>query len=390
MTTLRPKPVYLDNHATTPVDPRVLECMLPYFTTLFGNASSTDHDHGAEAHTAVENARTQVARAIGADAKEIVFTSGATESINLALIGVAEARQSSGKHIVTSAIEHPAVLDTCRHLEARGWEVTYVGVDANGLHDPAQFEAALRPDTVLVSVMHANNEIGVIQPLREIASAASAVGALMHTDATQAVGYLDVDVRALGVDLLSFSSHKIYGPKGVGALFVRRTSPRIRVIRQMHGGGHERGLRSGTLNVAGIVGFGKAAALAKAERVAEAERVRCMRDALLTSFRASLDGVEVNGDMARRLPNNLNIAFADVESRSLLAQVSSEISVSLGSACATGSVTPSHVIQALGFGDERAHGSMRFGFGRFNSNDDVNVAVNAISKAVTRVRELRT
>ena len=388
MTTTPKRPVYLDNHATTPVDPRVLEKMLPFFTDAFGNASSTDHEHGNEAHAAVETARGHVARTIGADAKEIVFTSGATESINLALIGVAESRQADGRHIVTSVIEHPAVLDTCGYLESRGWEVTYLPVDASGLHDPAQFAAVIRSDTVLVSVMAANNEIGVIQPLREIADVAHAAGAWFHTDATQAVSYTRIDVRDLGVDLLSFSSHKVYGPKGVGALFVRRTHPRVRVLRQVHGGGHERGLRSGTLNVAGVVGFGEAAALTVSERTTETARVRALRDALLAGLRDEVDGVMVNGDIECRLPNNLNVAIADVESRSLLPQVSSAISVSLGSACATGSVSPSHVIRALGFGDERAHRSVRFGIGRFNTHDDIGVAVRAIAEATSRVRRL--
>lgn len=389
MTRPATRPIYLDNHATTPVDPRVLAKMLPYFTDVFGNASSTDHEHGAEAHAAVERARGQVARAIGAEAKEIVFTSGATESINLALVGAAEARKTTGRHIVTSVIEHPAVLDTCRHLESRGWEVTYVPVNSNGLHDPGQFAEAVRPDTILVTVMAANNEIGVLQPIREIAAVAHGVGAWFHTDATQAVAYTDMDVRAVRVDLLSFSAHKLYGPKGVGALFTRLDYPRVRLRRQTHGGDHERGIRSGTLNVPGIVGFGAAAELAAANRITESKRVNALRDSLLRQLVEQVSEVEINGDLNQRLPNNLNAAFVGLEARSLLTLVSSDVSLSLGSACATGKVEPSHVIGALGHADERSHASIRFGLGRFNTEEDIAVAVVAILNAVNRLRSLK-
>lgn len=390
MNATRKRPVYLDNHATTPVDPRVLAKMLPFFTEAFGNASSTDHEHGAESHAAVEEARREVARLVGAEAKEIVFTSGATESINLALIGAAEERAANGKHIITSAIEHPAVLDTCRYLETRGWEVTYLPVDANGLHDPGQFEASVREDTVLVSVMAANNEIGVLQPIREIAAIAHDVGAWFHTDATQAVAYAALDVQETGCDLVSFSSHKIYGPKGVGALYLRRSYPRARVVEQMHGGGHEGGFRSGTLNVPGIVGFGEAAALASMVRQTESQQVRAIRDSLLEELRERLGAIEVNGDLQKRLPNNLSFAIPGIEARSILTQVSSVLSASVGSACATASVSPSHVLLALGHGEERAHASIRFGVGRFNSDEDVSLAVGAISEAVRRLRALQT
>jgi cysteine desulfurase len=385
----RPRPVYLDHHATTPVDPRALEKMLPYFTSIFGNASSMDHHHGAEAQAAVEKARGQVARLIGADAKEIVFTSGATESINLALLGAAQQRVDRGKHIITSLIEHPAVLDTCRYLETRGWEITHLPVDPNGLHDPEQFKAALRPDTVLVSVMAANNEIGVIQPIREIAEIAHSAGALFHTDATQAVGYEALDVHQARIDLASFSAHKIYGPKGVGALYVRRSYPRVRIVQQLHGGGHERGLRSGTLNVPGIVGFGEAAAIASSVRSSESQRVRLLRDELLRGLQGLGVGVQVNGDLTRRLPNNLNVAFLAHEARSILALISDEVSVSLGSACASASVHPSHVIVALGDGEARSHSSIRFGLGRFNEHGDVQAAVTAIARAVHQLERLR-
>lgn len=380
------RPVYLDNHATTPMDPRVLEAMLPYFTEAYGNASSTDHEHGAEAQKAVERARGQVASLIGASPAEIVFTSGATESVNLALIGAAIARQEIGRHIVTSVIEHPAVLDSCRHLETMGWEVTYVPVAANGLHEPGQFESVVRPDTVLVSVMAANNEIGVLQPIREIAAVVHGVGAWFHTDATQAVAYTDVDIRDIGADLLSFSSHKIYGPKGVGALFIRRSYPRVRIAKQTFGGGHERGVRSGTLNVPAIVGFGVAASAVAATRHGEAKRLKNLRDSLLKCLESEIGGVEVNGDLQTRLANNLNVAFAGLDARSIISMTRQEISVSLGSACATGTVAPSHVIMALGYGEDRAHSSVRFGFGRFNDQHDVVTAVDSLKRAVSRLR----
>jgi cysteine desulfurase len=381
------RPVYLDYHATTPVDERVLQAMLPYFTEHFGNATS-DHRYGAEAHEAVERARSQVAATLGADPTEIVFTSGATESINLALIGAAEASEARGGHIVTSAIEHPAVLDTCRHLESRGWEVTFLPVDDDGLHSAAQVASALRSETVIVSIMTANNEIGAIQPISEIASVAHEHGALFHTDATQALSYLPLDVRKAGIDLLSCSSHKVYGPKGVGALFVRRSFPRVRLRRLAHGGGHERGLRSGTFNVPGIVGFGAAAELSNKVRREESERVRVLRDELYSLLAAGLEGVMLNGHPSRRLPNNLNISIEGVESRSVLTLVSDRVALSTGSACSTGKVEPSHVVMSLPGGEARAHSALRMAVGRFTTADEVRSAASTLISTFAALRRI--
>jgi len=383
------RPVYLDYHATTPVDGRVLQAMLPYFTEHFGNATS-DHQYGAEAHAAVERARAQVAASIGAEPTEIVFTSGATESINLALIGAVEALEARGKHIVTSAIEHPAVLDTCRHLESRGWDVTYLPVDDDGLHSPAQVAAALRSDTVIVSIMTANNEIGVLQPISEIATVAHEHSVLFHTDATQALCYLPVEVRKAGIDLLSCSSHKIYGPKGVGALYVRRSYPRVRLRRLSHGGGHERGLRSGTLNVPGIIGFGAAAELAAKLRREESERVKALRDELYSLLLDGLEGVRLNGHSSQRLPNNLNISIEGVESRSVLTLVSESVALSTGSACSTGRVEPSHVVMSLPGGEARAHSALRMAVGRFTTPDEVRSAATALIKSFAALRRIAT
>lgn len=383
----RSRPVYLDYHATTPVDARVLESMLPFFGERFGNATS-DHTFGVEAHEAVERARTQVANGIGADPAEIVFTSGATESINLAIIGVAESTEARGRHIVTSVIEHPAVLDTCRYLESRGWDVTYLPVDGDGLHSVAQVASAMRPQTVLVSIMAANNEIGVLQPIEEIAAVVRAHGALFHTDATQALCYVPINVHQAGIDLLSCSSHKVYGPKGVGALYVRRSFPRVKLRQLSHGGGHERGMRSGTLNVPGIVGFGAAVELASRARREEALGVRALRDELLTLLSDGIEGVTVNGHVTHRLPNNLNITIEGVESRSVLSLVAGKVALSTGSACATGKVEPSHVVMSLPGGEARAHSALRMAVGRSTTRDDVAEASRAIISAVDAIRRM--
>jgi len=380
-------PIYMDNHATTPVDPRVFEAMRPYLTNIFGNSASRNHSFGWEAEEATEKARKQVASLIGATSKEIVFTSGATESDNLALKGVAEMYAEKGNHIITAATEHKAILDTCKRLEKHGTRVTYLPVQQNGLVDLDQLKAAITDKTVLISIMHANNEIGVLQPIREIGRIARERGVLLHTDGTQAAGKVPVNVLDDNIDLMSISAHKMYGPKGVGALYVRRRNPRVQLTAQMDGGGHERGMRSGTLNVPGIVGLGEACALAQAEMPAESKRMAFMRDKLKDRLMNSLDEVYINGTLEHRLPNNLNISFAYVEGESLLMGIN-EIAVSSGSACTSATLEPSYVLKALGAGDDLAHSSIRFGLGRFNTEEEVDYVAGKVIEVVKKLREL--
>ncbi|MGC2422274.1 MAG: IscS subfamily cysteine desulfurase [Candidatus Acidiferrales bacterium] len=380
-------PIYMDNHATTPVDPRVLDVMLPYFTEKFGNAASRNHEFGWKAEEAVENARGQIARLINASPREIVFTSGATESDNLAIKGVAEKYRDKGRHIVTQATEHRAVLDVCRHLENSGWEATYLPVDSGGRIDPGELRRAITPKTVLATIMYANNEIGVVQPIEEIGRITREMGVLLHVDAAQAVGKIPVDVEKDGIDLLSISAHKIYGPKGVGALYVRRKNPRVELAAMMDGGGHERGMRSGTLNVPGIVGFGKACEICQKEMPAESERLRRLRDRLKEAITGGLEGTSINGSMVHRLPHNINISFAQVDGESLLMGIT-DVAVSSGSACTSASLEPSYVLKALGVPDELAHSSIRFGLGRFNTEEEVDYAAARVIETVKRLREL--
>lgn len=380
-------PIYLDNHATTPMDPRVFEAMKPYFLEHFGNAASRNHAFGWEAEEAVEKARKQLAELVGATAKEIVFTSGATESNNLALKGVAEMYAQKGNHIITAATEHKAVLDTCKRLEKHGCRVTYLPVRPDGLIDLDQLKDAFTDQTILVSIMYGNNEIGTIQPIREIGALCRERRVLLHTDATQAVGKIPVNVLADNIDLMSFTGHKMYGPKGVGALYVRRKNPRVQLTAQMDGGGHERGMRSGTLNVPGIVGFGAAAAIAQAEMEAEMERSRALRDKLKAAIEAELDEVYVNGTMEHRLPHNLNISFAYVEGESLLMGIN-DIAVSSGSACTSATLEPSYVLKALGAGDDLAHSSIRFGIGRFTTEEEIDYTAAKVIDVVKKLREL--
>jgi len=380
-------PIYMDNHATTPVDPRVFEAMKPYFTNAFGNAASRNHSFGWEAEEAVDKARKQVADLIGATAKEIVFTSGATESDNLALKGVAQMYAEKGNHIITAATEHKAILDTCKRLEKEGFRVTYLPVQQNGLIDVDQLKAAITDKTILISIMHANNEIGVLQPVREIGRIAHEHGVLFHSDGTQAVGKVLVNVLEDNIDLLSISAHKMYGPKGAGALYVRRRNPRVQLTAQMDGGGHERGMRSGTLNVPGIVGLGEACGLAHKEMKEEAKRLGYLRDKLKDRLLASLDEVYINGTMEHRLPNNLNISFAYVEGESLLMGIN-DVAVSSGSACTSATLEPSYVLKALGAGDDLAHSSIRFGLGRFNTEEEVDYVAAKVIDVVKKLREL--
>ncbi len=380
-------PIYMDNHATTPVDPRVLEAMLPYFTGKFGNAASRNHSFGWEAEQAVDNARRQIASLIGADPKEIIFTSGATESDNLAIKGVAEMYAERGNHILTVATEHKAVLDTCKRLAKKGCEITFLGVGGDGLIDPDELRRAITDRTILVSVMWAHNEIGVIQPIREIGRIAKERGVLFHSDATQAVGKVPIDVIADNIDLMSISAHKVYGPKGVGALYVRRKNPRVQLSAQMDGGGHERGMRSGTLNVPGIAGLGEACAIAQREMPEESARLRRMRDRLKDAIEAELDEVYVNGSLEHRLPQNLNMSFAWVEGESLMMGIK-EVAVSSGSACTSATLEPSYVLKALGIGDELAHSSIRFGLGRFNTEEEVEYVAARVVETVKKLREL--
>jgi cysteine desulfurase len=381
------RPVYMDNHATTPLDPRVLDAMLPYFREKFGNAASRSHAYGWEAEHAVEKARRQIAALIGAEAREIVFTSGATESNNLALKGVAEACTKNGNHIITIGTEHKAVLDTCKKLAKTGCEVTYLPVASDGLIDPDRLRAAITDHTILISVMWANNEIGVLQPMEEIGRIARERGILFHSDATQAVGKLPVNVQSSNIDLLSLSGHKIYGPKGVGALYVRRKNPRVELAAQMDGGGHERGMRSGTLNVPGIVGLGAACAICQSEMPQESKRLARLRDRLRERIEAGLDEVYVNGSMEHRLPNNLSMSFAYVEGESLLMGLSG-VAVSSGSACTSATIEPSYVLKALGVGEDLAHSAIRFGLGRFNTEEEVEYVAGRVVEVVRKLREL--
>jgi len=381
------RPIYLDHHATTPVDPRVLDEMLPYFTTHFGNASSRQHPYGWKADEAVEHARHQVARLIGARAKEVVFTSGATEANTLAIRGAVAARRDKGAHVVTVATEHRAVLEACQALVPDGVRLTVVPVEGDGRVDPARVVAALADDTVLVSVMTANNEIGVIHPVADVAKACRARGVWLHTDAVQAAGHVPFDVEALGVDLASISAHKMYGPKGVGALYVRR-APRVTIAPQVVGGGQEHGLRAGTLNVPGIVGFGAAAALARELVPSEGPRLAALRDRLLQGLTRALAAVNVNGSMTARLPHNLHVSFSGVDGEALMASLADDVAVSSGSACASGSREPSHVMRALGVGAIERWGAVRFGLGRGTTADHIDAAVAYVADSVTRLRAM--
>ena len=380
-------PIYMDNHATSPMDPRVLEAMLPYFSGKFGNAASRNHSFGWEAEQAVEQAREQIARLIGATAKEIIFTSGATESNNLAIKGIAEMYRERGNHIITQVTEHKAVLDTCKRLEKYGYRVTYLPVKADGLIDLDDLRRAMDDKTILVTIMSANNEIGVLQPVAEIGKICHEKGVIFHTDAVQAVGKVPVDVQAMNIDVLSLTAHKIYGPKGVGALYVRRRNPRVQIAAQIDGGGHERGMRSGTLNVPGIVGLGKACEIAQQEMATEAEHLRAMRDHLRARMEAELDYVEVNGSWEHRLPGNLNMSFIYVEGESLLMGIN-DVAVSSGSACTSATLEPSYVLKALGLGDDVAHSSIRFGLGRFNTMAECDYVANKVIGIVKKQREL--
>ncbi len=379
-------PIYLDNNATTPMDPRVLDAMLPYFNQKFGNAASRNHAFGWVAEEAVDYAREQIAKLIGASEKEIIFTSGATEADNLAIKGVFEMYKDKGNHIITTTTEHKAVLDTCKHIEKLGARVTYLPVQSDGLINLQELEAAMTSETILVSVMYGNNEIGVIQPIKEIAAIAHKFGALFMTDATQAAGKIPVNVIADGIDLLAFSAHKMYGPKGVGALYVRRKGPRVKVTAQMDGGGHERGMRSGTLNVPGIVGFGKACELCALEMESEAKRLSALRDKLQTSL-LQLEESYVNGNVEHRLPHVANISFKYVEGEGLMMAMK-DLAVSSGSACTSASLEPSYVLKSLGLSDDLAHSSIRFGLGRFTTEEEVDYAIEVTKKSVTHLREL--
>ncbi|NOT28769.1 MAG: IscS subfamily cysteine desulfurase [Acidobacteria bacterium] len=380
-------PIYMDYHATTPVDPRVLEAMLPYFTEHFGNSASRNHSFGWAAEEAVESARKQVADLLGANAKEIIFTSGATESNNLAIKGAAEMYREKGNHIITCVIEHKAVIDTCKRLEKQGARVTYLPVQKDGRISLDDLRAAITDKTILISIMAANNEIGVLQPVAEIGAIAKEKGILFHTDAVQAAGKVPFDVNQAKADLVSITAHKMYGPKGVGALFVRRRNPRVLLAEQISGGGHERGMRSGTLNVPGIVGLGKAAAICKAEMAAEATRLSALRDRLNAKFHQNLDEIYVNGSMEHRLPHSLNISFAYVEGESLLMGIN-DVAVSSGSACTSASLEPSYVLKALGAGDDLAHSSIRFGLGRWTTEEEVDYVVDKLTSVVRRLREM--
>lgn len=380
-------PIYLDNNATTKVDPRVVDAMLPYFSDVFGNAASRNHSFGWGAEEAVDKAREQVAQLIGADPKEIVFTSGATESDNLALKGIAEMYAEKGDHIITAVTEHKAILDACKHLEKQGKRVTYLDVDREGLINLDELRDAITDKTVLVSIMMGNNEIGTIQPLKAISEICREKSVFFHTDATQGVGKVPVDVNELGIDLMSFTAHKMYGPKGVGALYVRRKNPRVRLAAQMDGGGHERSFRSGTLNVPGIVGFGKAAELCRLEMDRDIAHTTRLRERLRQGIMDAIDETYLNGSATERLPNNMNISFNYVEGESLLMGLS-EVALSSGSACTSASLEPSYVLKALGVGDELAHSSLRFGLSRFTTDEEVDYVINKVIKVVDHLRSM--
>jgi cysteine desulfurase len=380
-------PIYMDNHATTQMDPRVFEAMKPYFMDIFGNAASRNHSFGWEAEEAVEKARKQIADLIGATPKEIVFTSGATESNNLALKGIAEMYSERGNHIITQAIEHKAILDTCKRLEKNGVRVTYLPVKTDGRIDLEQLRDAITDKTILISIMYANNEIGAVQPMAEIAKIAKEKGILFHSDAVQAIGKIPVNVMTDGIDVMSLTAHKLYGPKGVGALYVRRRNPRVQITAQMDGGGHERGMRSGTLNVPGIVGLGAACEIANKEMAEESRRLMFLRDKLKDKLTTELDEVYINGSWEHRLPHNLNISFNYVEGESLLMGIN-DIAVSSGSACTSATLEPSYVLKALGAGDDLAHSSIRFGLGRFNTEEEVDYVAAKVIDVVKKLREL--
>jgi cysteine desulfurase len=379
-------PIYLDNNATTPLDPRVLEAMMPYLTDVFGNAASRNHPFGWAAEEGVDYARTQISQLINCDPKEIIFTSGATEGDNLGIKGVFEMYSQRGNHIITATTEHKAVLDTCKHIEKLGGKVTYLPVNELGLISLDELEAAMTPQTILVTIMYGNNETGTIQPIKEIAAIAHKHGALFMTDGTQAVGKIPVDVLADGIDLMAFTAHKMYGPKGVGGLYVRRKNPRVKVTAQMDGGGHERGMRSGTLNVPGIVGFGKACELARLEMAADAERLSKLRDQLEKEL-LTLEESYVNGSAEHRLPHVANISFKYVEGEGLMMGVK-DLAVSSGSACTSASLEPSYVLKALGLSDDLAHSSLRFGLSRFTTDEQIAYAINHVKEAVTKLREM--
>lgn len=383
------KPIYLDYHATTPVDPRVLQEMLPYFTERFGNAASRQHAFGWEAQEAVDAARGRIAALINASPGEIIFTSGATESNNLAIKGCARSLRDRGDHVITVATEHKSVLDSCRRLEQEGWKLTVLGVSPEGFVDLDQLRRSINDRTVLVTVMAANNEVGVIQPLAEVSAVVKSSGALLHTDAAQAAGKIPLDVEALGVDLLSLTGHKCYGPKGAGALYVRRRRPRLQLECMIDGGGHENGLRSGTLNVPGIVGLGAAVEICRQEMAEEGSRLSSLRDRLLEGLRRNIDGIRLNGSSSHRLPHNLHVSFDDVDGESLLMALG-DIAVSTGSACSSGSQKPSHVLEAIGAVGERAGASIRFGLGRWTSEADIEVAVARVTKVVNSLRRRDT
>jgi cysteine desulfurase len=380
-------PIYMDNHATTPLDPRVLDAMMPYLTDKFGNAASRNHQFGWDAEAAVEDARKQVALLIGADPREIVFTSGATESDNLALKGVAGMYREKGDHIITCVTEHKAILDSCKHLEKEGCRVTFLPVNDKGFVSIDDVRNAITEKTILISIMTANNEVGVVQDIKEIGKLARERGVLFHTDAVQAVGKIPFNVNEMNVDMASLSAHKMYGPKGVGALYVRRRNPRVLLTPIIDGGGHERGMRSGTLNVPGISGFGKAAQIAREELDKEIAEMFRMRERLRTTLERELDEVYINGDLEKRLPGNLNMSFAYVEGESLLMGIH-DIAVSSGSACTSASLEPSYVLKALGVGEDLAHTSIRFGIGRFNTDEEVDYVANRVIETVRRLREL--
>ncbi len=380
-------PIYLDNNATTPMDPRVLEAMTPFFLEHYGNAASRNHPFGWEAEEAVDYAREQVAKLIGADPKEIIFTSGATEGDNLGIKGIYEMYASKGNHIITATTEHKAVLDTCKHIEKSGGEVTYLQVQPDGLIDLKELEAAIKPTTILIAIMYANNEIGVVMPIKEISAIARKHGVLLFTDGTQAVGKIPVDVNKDGIDLMAFTAHKMYGPKGVGALYVRRKNPRVKVTAQMDGGGHERGMRSGTLNVPGIVGFGKACEICMLDMEEDTKRISKMRDHLETEL-LKLEEAYVNGSREHRLPHVANISFKHVEGEGLLMGFNKNIALSSGSACTSASLEPSYVLKALGLGDDLAHSSLRFGLGRFTTDEQIEYTIKAISETVLKLRDM--
>jgi cysteine desulfurase len=380
-------PIYLDHNSTTPCDPRVVEAMVPYFTNNFGNAASRSHPFGWQAEEAVDYAREQVAKLIGADPKEIIFTSGATEADNLAIKGVFEMYATKGNHIITCNIEHKAVLDTCKHVEKLGAEITYLKVKPDGLVDLQELEAAIKPTTILIALMYGNNEIGVVQPMQEISKIARKHGVLVFSDATQAVGKIPVDVNKDGIDLLAMTAHKMYGPKGVGALYVRRKNPRVKVTAQMDGGGHERGMRSGTLNVPGIVGFGKACELCLNEMEKDAAHTSKLRDRLEAAL-LKLEEAYVNGSREHRLPHVTNISFKYVEGEGLMMGFNKEIAVSSGSACTSSSLEPSYVLKALGLGDDLAHSSLRFGLGRYTTEEQIDYTIEQVSRTVNKLREM--